>query len=182
MLDRSSLIFEQLGAGGQLRRITIGFVRMPFLDKAAMLVTLALLLFAAAALRLLGFRPLARFLGTPVGTAAFLPLIDTRQLARARLVKRAVRRAAQIAPCRSDCLPQLLAGSLMCRMLGVPTAACLGVQLGSVPPILAHAWLCSGAVPVTGDRSFEDYRVVLCFALPRPVGITGLPPLALQSA
>lgn len=164
----------------QARNMLSSFARMGWQDKAALPLAWLLLTFAACALRVVEFRLLARCLGTPVGTAAFLPVIDARQIGRAQLAKRSMRRAARIAPLRSDCLPQAIAGAVLCRLLGVPTTTCLGVQLKSDPKIAAHAWLCSGPVPITGDLSFGQFTVLLCFVSPKPVGARALAGLDLN--
>lgn len=152
-----------------------GFVRMPGREKAALIAAWLLLGLSAMALRLVAFRRLAPILGTPIGAVICVPLIDAKQEDRARLIKRAVRRAAGIAPFRSDCLPQVLVGALLCRLLAVPATAFLGVRLGSDPKIAAHAWLCAGPVPVTGGSSFDEFAVVLGIAIPKPVSATYLP-------
>lgn len=152
--------------GGQARAMIGAFIAMPWRDKLTLLAAWLLIGVLALGLRLFGFRPIARLLGTPAGTNAFIPLISDHQARRARLVMRAVRRAARIAPSRSDCLPQVLTGAVLCRLLGVPTTAFLGVRLAASPAITAHAWLCAGPVPVTGGSSFGDYAVTLCFAAP----------------
>lgn len=141
---------------------------MPAGDKLMLLPAWLLLLGAALGLRLVPFRRLSVLLGHQLGAIACVPLADPGEEARARLVKRAIRRAARLAPLRSDCLPQALAGAVLCRLLGVPTTAHLGVRLGDDPGFLAHAWLCSGRVAVTGGTSFDDYVAVSCFAAGGP--------------
>lgn len=155
----------------------VTFIRMPLADKAALLAAWLLLGWAAIVLRLFAFRRVAPLIGMQAGPVAFVPLLDVRQDARARLVKRAIRRAARIAPLRSDCLPQLLAGAVLCRLMGVPTSGFLGVKLGEEPRMAAHAWLCAGRVQVTGGPSFGEYTVTCSFARPGPAasGFTAMP-------
>jgi len=174
MLDQPSLNLPQSGTGRPVSGMVAGFVAMLGPEKAALIAAWLLLGLSAMALRLVAFRRLAPILGTPIGPVACVPLIDGKQEERARLVKRAVRRAARIAPLRSDCLPQVLAGSLLCRLLAIPTTAYLGVRLGSNPNISAHAWLCAGPVPVTGGSSFEEFTVVIGFAEPQLARAAGL--------
>ncbi|HVR90612.1 MAG TPA: lasso peptide biosynthesis B2 protein [Novosphingobium sp.] len=144
-----------------------GFARMPMGEKLALVAAWTLLAGAAAALRLFPFRRLAPLLGKALGPAASVPVIDQRQTDSARLIRRAVLRAARLAPFRSDCLPQALAGAALCRMLRVPATVFLGVRLNDGPSgMAAHAWLCAGAAAVTGGQSFERFTVVAAFALP----------------
>lgn len=145
-------------------RMIGGFTRMPVKDKALLLVAWCLLGLAAALLRVLPFRRLAPLLGIPIGAVAWVPIADKAQIARARMVRRAILRAARIAPFRSDCLPQALAAALLCRMLKVPASIHLGVRLsGERNQMAAHAWVCSGPEAVTGGRSFGTYTSVACF-------------------
>lgn len=160
--------------GKQPPGMLVGFVSMPGREKVALLAAWVLLSLSAIGLRMAAFRHFAPILGRPIGPDASVSLIDDEQEMRAWLVKRAIRRAARIAPFRADCLPQVLAGSAMCRMLSIPATAYLGVQIGSDPEMVAHAWLCAGPVPVTGGSSFGEFAVVLCFAVPRPAGTAGL--------
>lgn len=146
----------------------VSFIRLPNREKSALLAGWLLLGLSAISLRLFAFRRLAPILGVQAGAVAFVPLLDSRQVESARLIKRAIRRAARIAPWRADCLPQMFAGSILCRMYGIPTSAFLGIKLGSDPKMLAHAWLCAGPVPVTGGPSFEAYTVTCSFVRPDP--------------
>lgn len=143
-----------------------GFLTMPVKDKLALALAWPLMLVAAAVLRLFHFRHLAGLLGTSIGATAVIPLLNDKQAERAKRVKRAVRRAARVSPARSDCLPQLFAGTILCRMLGVPSAGYLGVCLDGDAPMEAHAWLCAGPIPVTGGRCFTRYTVAACFVRP----------------
>ena len=148
-------------------RLFAGFWRVPLADKAGLILAWLLLGLAAAGLRLLPFRRLAPLLGKQLGAVACVPLATLPQEARARFVKRAIRRAARIMPLRSDCLPQALAGAVFCRLAGAPTTAHLGIKLGDERPMAAHAWLCSGRVAVTGGVSFDEFTALSCFAARR---------------
>ena len=159
----------------QVSGMMAGFVRMPLKEKVALGAAFLLLGIFSAALRLVPFRRLAPLLGTPVGAIAYVPLVNAGQAERARLVKRAVRRAARIAPFRSDCLPQILAGTVLCRLLAIPATGHLGVRMGTPPRFAAHAWLCAGPVAVTGGPSFGEFAVVLCFAIPKPAAAERIP-------
>ena len=153
-----------------------GFAGLPIRDKALLVTAWGLITLAAGMLRLVPFRRLAPLLGVPIGPVACLPLVDKRQQYRAHAIRRAVLRAARIAPFRSDCLPQALVAAVLCRALHVPAAVHLGVKLDQGPvPMAAHAWVACGPVAVTGGYGFRTYAPVACFVSPwlagRPAGI-----------
>jgi len=167
MLEQPTHTLLRTGKPNRLRGMAAGFARMPAAEKAALLAAWVLIGLSALVLRLVAFRRLAPLLGKTIGPNVFVPLIDARQTERALLIKRAVRRAACIAPFRSDCLPQALTGAVFCRILRVPATTCLGIRLGSETKIAAHAWVCAGAIRVTGGLSFDEYAVVTCFSTAR---------------
>lgn len=140
------------------------FVGMPYKEKALFALAWILMLVSACALVIAPFRKLAPFLGKTIDGIAFVPLANEAQIERARMIRRAVLRAARISPLRSDCLPQALVAATLCRLLHVPASVHLGVKLDENPrAISAHAWVCSGREAVTGGRSFGAYTPVTCF-------------------
>ncbi|MBN8499983.1 MAG: lasso peptide biosynthesis B2 protein [Sphingomonadales bacterium] len=145
---------------GRLR----GFLTMPLADKATLAIAWLLLALAALVIRWIPFRRLTPLLGRQIGAVGCIPLVTARQEDRARLVKRAVRRAATLSPWRNDCLPQALVGAALCRAVNVPVTTHLGVRLNGTAPLEAHAWTCSGKVAVTGGQAFVDWMPVSCFA------------------
>lgn len=153
------------GAAELMRRVR-AFGQMPLGDKLAIAPAWLLIGAASALILLIPFARLAPLLGRPLGATSLTPLIDARQKARARFVQRAIARAAALAPFRADCLPQALAGALLCRWLKVPAATHLGVQLGDADAsagLRAHAWVDAGEVRVTGGRGIGRFTVVACF-------------------
>lgn len=142
----------------------MGFLSMPVKDKALLFLAWCLLGVVAAGLRLVPFRRLAPLLGVRIGAVAFVPTNSTAQARRARSVRCAILRAARVAPFRSDCLPQAFAAAILCRLLKIPVSTHLGVRLEKESrKMAAHAWACSGAVAISGGRSFETYAAVACF-------------------
>lgn len=129
----------------------------------------ALIGLSALALRLAPMRRLASWYGMPLGAVGFSPLSDGRQIARAQEIRRAIGIAARYAPFRADCLPQAMAGLALGRGLGVPCALHLGVSVDKTAQaageeLVAHAWLISGPVAISGDyRSFDRFAAVGCW-------------------
>lgn len=118
---------------------------------------------ASLSIVLVPFRRLHLVLGQPIGAVSCLPLVNDRQFWRAVTVKRAIRRAAQVAPFRSNCLPQALVAAVLCRLFGIPLSVHLGVRRAEGAKLEAHAWACAGAVTVSGGPSFGAFDVVSCF-------------------
>ena len=151
------------------RKLTMlrGFVRMPWRDKAALILAWVLLGCAAALLHLVPFKRIAGWLGTPTGTSSYVPAASPRQASRAMLVGRAIARAVRIAPFRADCLPQALAAAWMCRVLSVPFAVHIGARLDEARSFEAHAWTIVGDVAVTGGRQSSEHAILASFLSPR---------------
>jgi hypothetical protein len=147
-------------------RAGAGALRRWSIEAGGFLVALALMLAASIQLRLSPPGPLLRAMGQSVGAVACAPLLDARGEARARLVRRSIRRAARVSPLRSDCLPQALAAATLCRWLMVPVALHLGVRRETTGqarhPLEAHAWVTAGPVAVSGGDGFENFVAVAC--------------------
>jgi hypothetical protein len=142
----------------------VGALRRSSIEAAGFLVALALMLAAAILLRL---APVGRLLRAMGGAVACAPLVTPRQEARARLVRRSIRRAARVSPLRADCLPQALAAATLCRLLKAPIALHLGLRRAANAqarrPLEAHAWVASGPVAVSGGDGSESFVAVACF-------------------
>ncbi|WP_420137949.1 lasso peptide biosynthesis B2 protein [Sphingomonas sp.] len=126
---------------------------------------------AAVAIRLLPFRRIAALLGTDLGASGFIPLADAVQSRRALQIRATIALAIKYAPFRADCLPQAIAGALLCRVYQVPYALHFGARMR--PPtdhasaMDAHAWLVTDRIAVTGGwASFDHYALLLCLVFP----------------
>jgi hypothetical protein len=138
-------------------------LRLPI--KAQLLALTAWLLIggAALAIRWLPARHYLWVLGRPIGAVACQPVAPPQRLGRARALRTALRRAAGVAPFRNNCLPQALAGAVLCRIAGLPSAAHLGTRQSPEKGMEAHAWLVVGPVAISGGQAWEDYGVVACY-------------------
>lgn len=125
---------------------------------------------ASLAVAVLPFRRIAPVLGRNLGTASLTPLASPTAMRRAIRIGQAISLAAKYMPARSDCLPQAMAGAVLCRAFRVPYAAYFGASAsvaGREGELLAHAWVQSGQVTVSGGSgSFQHYGVVACFVAP----------------
>lgn len=138
-------------------------LRLPV--KAQLLAGLAWALIggAALAIRWLPARHYLWVLGRPIGAVSCQPVVDGRGQGRARALRTALRRAAASAPFRNNCLPQALAGAVLCRIARLPSAGHLGTRMSGAAGMEAHAWLAVGPVAVSGGHAWNDYAVVACY-------------------
>jgi hypothetical protein len=105
---------------------------------------------ARAEIAFAGFERIRRVLGQPDGTAS-------RDVARARAVRRAVERAARTLP-GSGCLPRAIVAARMLRNAGVGAEVVIGAERrDGAAPVGAHAWVRVGDFIVTGEDEAERF-------------------------
>ena len=130
------------------------------------LQAVASLVVARLALRTAPFRVLIRMLGMHEGSdaAAGLGVGD----AQAELIGWAVRAAASRLPWQSTCLTQAVAAAALLRRYRLPGKLSLGVGRGQPvgDGLLAHAWLESGELVLTGEHERELFAELTSFAFP----------------
>ena len=119
---------------------------------------------ARAAILLVCFRRISRFLGVPneESPGSLIPALhdEVGQIAWA------LDAAARRTPWQSTCLVRALAGHGMLHRRGISGTLYLGVNPDSADPraLSAHAWLRSGLVTVTGGKEQAQFTAVACFA------------------
>lgn len=84
--------------------------------------------------------------------------------AQAMQTGREVRTMSRFVPWDSMCLAQALAAKWMLERRGIVSTLYLGVAYDEHRKMLAHAWLRSGTVFVTGAPQHEKFTVVASFA------------------
>ena len=112
------------------------------------------------AIVLVPFRLIAPRLAAPVREASAQ---DTADVARLRQVSWAIEAVSRRAPWRCKCLEQGIAAKLMLRRRRFANTLYLGVTRDN-EQLVAHAWLRSGDVCVTGGSDVARYAVVSTFA------------------
>ena len=153
-------------------RTARSFARMPRFERAWMLPAWIFLGLGRAAVLAVPFRRLAGLLGEARGPQAWVPIATPAQAQRARQVGRLIRVAARYTPWNSNCFAQALAARVLLGLFDVPCAVFFGVarEGGAGGPLIAHAWVRSGAVSVSGGAGADRYTVVASFAWPRAAG------------
>ncbi len=167
MPDRANSTAPVKGRLGQVAALFSKFVRLPLAEKLLLPLGWLLLAFSSIAVALLPFRTIAPVLGKPAGKDHGPAPLDPAHSRRAQWIRSAVNRAARLMPLRSDCLPQALSASLLCRLLRLPSSAHIGVkpQPGEDGTI-AHAWVLVGDFWVSGGLSIPEYQMLTSFRRP----------------
>jgi hypothetical protein len=153
----TTMIFQMF-----LRKIH-GFARLSWFERLWLFPAWLLLGIACLVILAVPFRRLAHVLGSHVGIAPWVPVLDAKDEARALSIARVVQTVARRTPWESNCFPQAIVARLLLGLYGVPCALFLGVRDASGVELKAHAWVVSGRVCVTGGRSFDRFTVVGCF-------------------
>jgi len=113
---------------------------------------------------LLSFQRLAPLLGQPAGSAAWVPLLNPRQEARARIIGRTVSFTSRYTPWESNCFDKAIVARIMLGIYRIPYALFFGLQREHLTRKLkAHAWVAAGRVRVVGGRGFGHFAVVNAF-------------------
>jgi hypothetical protein len=150
-----------------LRRKLRGFHGLPRFSQIWLLPMWCVLGVAKVVIVAVSFRRLAPYLGQPCGVAAWVPLLDARQQARALQIGQVVRLAARYTPWESNCFTQAVAARLLLGHYEIPYALFFGLKRDvGCAGLEAHAWVAAGRVPVIGGSSFGSFVVVGVFVAP----------------
>lgn len=153
-----------------LWRKTHSFLHLPRFVQAWLVPLWLLLGLSKALIFTWSFKRLAPHLGQSLGVAAWVPLVNPAQQARALQIGRAVQLAGRYTPWESNCFPQAVAARLLLGWYGVPYALYFGLMREHAGAALkAHAWVAAGRIAVTGGHSFGQFTVVGVFVPPELV-------------
>ncbi|OAG66716.1 lasso peptide biosynthesis B2 protein [Xanthomonas floridensis] len=148
-------------------RRLVAFARLPRFERLLLVPAWLLLAAARGAVRLVGFRQLAPWVGHQMAVPPSLPRLDERAQRRALQIGRTLRLAARHTPWTSNCLAQALAAHCLLGLFRVTHLLCLGVARNADGSALqAHAWVLAGSQHVTGGHGTDRFTRVGCF-LPR---------------
>jgi hypothetical protein len=133
-------------------------------ERWLLLEAFAWLALGRAAILLLSFQQIARWLALAPGDA---PSESDPEMAEvAANIGWAVRTVAARTHGSATCLVQTLAGAAMLRRRGIPCTLSLGIAR-NVNGITAHAWLGCGNVILTGGAGHERFTLISSFVGPR---------------
>lgn len=149
----------------RLSRKWQSFKRLPLRVRAALPLAWLMLGLARLAIVALPFDVVRRWLGGHHDVAPWLHRLRPEQTRAARDVGQLVRLAARYTPWTANCLPQALVARSLLIMARQPHTVFFGLRRES-SGLMAHAWVASGMVVVTGGYGFGHYTVVGCVAWP----------------
>ena len=139
------------------------FNRLPWPSRMLAPIVWLMLGIARLTIIALPFTLVRHWLGGHQQIAPWLHCLDAQQEQKAREVGRIVRTAAYYTPWISNCFPQALVARTLLTLMRQPHTVFFGLRRDQ-GRLLAHAWVMSGRVAVTGGPSFDHYAVVGCFA------------------
>jgi hypothetical protein len=139
-------------------------VGLPMSDRLLLVEVVFRLIAARLSVALLPFSLLKRRLGQHMAESPHDG--DPTQRELLRRVRWSLGAVSRRAPWRCMCLERSIAGKMMLRSRRVPNTLYLGVARDAQRrgAIRAHAWLRSGATPVTGGDGSGHYAIVSTFA------------------
>lgn len=136
------------------------FFHLPWSDRWLLTETGLCLGLARLAVLTVPFRWIIQVLGQTLHPTR--PIDAASALIQLRRVKWAVQIASRHTPWTSNCLAQALAGMLLLRRRQIASTLYLGVMKGNLA-LVAHAWLRSNDITVTGGQELERYTVIATF-------------------
>ncbi len=141
------------------------FNRLPAADRLLLLPIWLMLGMARFCIIALPFSVVRRWLSGERHPLPWLHLLPADQEQRALRLGRLIRLAARYTPWTANCFPQALVSRSLLTLAGLPHTVFFGLRR-EAGRMQAHAWVMSGRIAVTGGHSFEQFKVVGCFAWP----------------
>ena len=144
-----------------LRRLK-SFIHLPWPEKCLFTEAYCLTGLVRLAVLLLPFRWLSPLLGQHMLESPEQE--DAANIEAARQVGQVVEKVSRHTPWASKCLVQAIVGKILLRQRGINSTLYLGVGREEEKGLVAHAWLRSGGLILTGGRGRERFTVVGKFA------------------
>jgi hypothetical protein len=138
------------------------FARYSFREKRLLLEATVLLAVARVAILTVPFRWVAPSLGRRRGESPVEA--DASETKRAKEIGWAVETMSRHTFWKSACLAQAIAAQWMLNRRGLPGTLYLGAAKDDARGFIAHAWVRSGPLVLTGSRGHENYAVLTHYA------------------
>jgi hypothetical protein len=136
------------------------FLRLKPADRWLLVEATLLLLLARAALKLLPFRAVVRFVSPCAPTASPGGAGDDTLVRRVRW---AIRLGSRNGPGEAVCFPQALAAHRMLSRRGTPSRLYYGIGKSSAGALEAHVWVRAGSLAVVGCALAPRFTLLTSF-------------------
>ncbi|SDF15696.1 hypothetical protein SPACI_011840 [Sporomusa acidovorans DSM 3132] len=145
----------------RLLRIVLKYIRCSWNDKLLLLYVFFLLAIVRLLIVLVPFRYITTYLGKHMQES---PYADDNENIFINQVGWAILAVSRHTPFESKCLVQAITGKILLRRRHLKNTMYLGVAKNLENQMMAHAWLRSGNVIVTGGDISNKFTVVAKFA------------------
>lgn len=127
--------------------------------------TLFWLIFALILVRLIPIKWFSNLLGVfnpahPAGGKEIKFDLNNKQLQLISVVQKNIRRLKKQLPWTVKCFEEAIAAKKILEKCNIKTTIYLGVAKKEETKLIAHAWLKSGDVFITGKKGYKQYTVV----------------------
>jgi hypothetical protein len=140
----------------------MSFIRLPWPEKWLFTEAYCLTGVVRLAVLALPFRWLSPHLGQHMLESPAQE--DAANIEAARQVGQVMEKVSRNTPWASKCLVQAIVGKVLLRQRGISNTLYLGVGQEEEKGLVAHAWLRSGNIILTGSHGREQFTVVGKFA------------------
>jgi len=150
-----------------LRKIRTAFC-LPLTEKLWILLLYPFSGLVRAAILLLPFKYLSRYLGQHHQNHELSPLVSESQRLLAWRIGRITELVARYTPWESKCLVQAIMAKTLLNFYHIPYVIHLGAKMTKDPkePMKAHAWVKVGAWIITGREGHRAFGIVSSFVTP----------------
>lgn len=142
------------------------YAKMPLIEKILFIINWILCGFARACVLLLSYPKLAVFFGENSQMLQASTITSSVQQSKARLIKRSIALSARYTPWESSCLTQAIVALWWCNVLKIPYYLFIGLEKNTKlnEKIIAHAWVTSGPIAITGGYCWGTHHVIACYS------------------
>lgn len=146
-----------------IRKIKIAW-QLPLVEKVWITLLFLLSGVIRAALLLLPFRWLSRYLGDYRQNRQFFPAASLQQQLLGQRIGRIVLLTSRYTPWESKCLVQAILAKTLLACYGIPYSLYLGVKRNQGGgAMVAHAWVQVGDRVIIGREGYKTYAIIGSF-------------------
>ena len=147
-----------------MRKI-IKFFKLNGQERKLLIEALYFLFVSQLMIKLVPFRKISKILGKPEKEEYIVAKKeDNPEVCRElEQISKIIRLAANGIFWDSKCLARAIAAKRLLKRRKISSTVFLGIVDGEEKKLLAHAWISSGGIIITGEKGIENYRVITIF-------------------